>query len=82
MDIGYSDVQALRDELIKSQNLREFSVEEDLAARKELISEGLEIEGDLDLSSLDNTVRQLITEGVQTSATIDPQALIELYAEL
>lgn len=82
MDIGYSDVQALRDEMIKGLGLREFSVEEDLAARKEMISEGLEIEGDLDLSSLDNTVRQLITEGVSPSPTIDPSVLIKLYEEL
>lgn len=82
MDIGYSDVQALRDELIKSLNLREFSVEEDLAARKEALAEGLELETELDLSSLDNTVRQLITEGVAPSPTIDPTLLINLYEEL
>ena len=82
MDIGYSEVQQLRDEMIKGMNLREFSVEEDLAARKEAIAEGLELEGDLDMSSLDNTVRQLITEGVAPSATIDPGALIKLYEEL
>jgi hypothetical protein len=68
--------------MIKAMNLREFSVEEDLAARKEMISEGLDIEGDLDLSSLDNTVRQLITEGVNPSPTIDPSLLINLYEDL
>ena len=82
MDIGYSEVQQLRDEMIKGMGLREFSVEEDIIARKEMIAEGLEIEGDLDLSSLDNTVRQLISEGVKTTATIDPQVLIKLYEEL
>lgn len=82
MDIGYSDVQSLREEMIKSMSLREFSVEEDALARKEMISEGLDLENDLDLSSLDNTVRQLITEGVQPSPTIDPAALIKLYEEL
>lgn len=82
MDIGYSEVQQLRDEMIKGQRLREFSIEEDMIARKEMIAEGLEIEGDLDLSSLDNTVRQLILEGVKTTATIDPAVLIKLYEEL
>jgi len=82
MDIGYSEVQALRDEMLKGMGLREFSVEEDIVARKEMIAEGLEIEGDLDLSSLDNTVRQLISEGVKTTPTIDPQQLIKLYEEL
>ena len=82
VDIGYSDVQELREEMIKTLNLREFSVEEDVLARKEMITEGLDLDGELDLSSLDNTVRQLITEGVNPSPTIDPLALIKLYEEL
>jgi DNA repair exonuclease SbcCD nuclease subunit len=82
MDIGYSEVQSLRDEMLTSLSLREFSVEEDLQARKELLAEGLELEGDIDLTSLDNTVRKLINEGVAPSATIDPAVLISLYEEL
>jgi DNA repair exonuclease SbcCD nuclease subunit len=82
VDIGYSDVQALREEMIKSYNLREFSVEEDTQARKDMLSEGLELEAELDMSSLDNTVRQLINEGVQASPTIDPQTLVRMYEEL
>lgn len=81
-DIGYSDVQALREEMINTFSLREFSVEEDVAARKGMLSEGLELETELDMSSLDNTVRQLINEGVQQSPTIDPAALVRLYEEL
>ena len=69
-DIGYSDVQGLREEMISSYELREFSVEEDLAARKEMIAEGQELETELDMSSLDNTVRQLINEGVSPSPTM------------
>jgi len=82
MDIGYSEVQTLREEMIDTFSLREFSVEEDVALRKEMLSEGLELEHDLDTSSLDATVRQLITEGVQASATIDPGTLVKLYEEL
>lgn len=81
-DIGYSDVQALREEMIKTFELREFSVEEDIQARKEMLSEGLELETELDMSSLDNTVRQLINEGVSSSPTIDPNILVKLYEEL
>jgi hypothetical protein len=68
--------------MIKTFELREFSVEEDVLARKEMLSEGLELETELDTSSLDNTVRQLIIEGVSPSPTIDPAALIRLYEEL
>lgn len=82
MDVGYSEVQQLRDEMIKGFSLREFSVEEDIALRKGMIAEGLDLENDLDMSSLDNTVRQLIGEGVAPSATIDPAVLIKLYEEL
>jgi DNA repair exonuclease SbcCD nuclease subunit len=82
MDIGYSDVQALREEMLTGLQLREFSVEEDILARKELLSEGLELEGEIDLTSLDNTVRKLINEGVAPSPTIDPGTLIKLYEEL
>lgn len=81
-DIGYSDVQALREEMIKSFSLREFSVEEDAAARKEMLSEGQDLETELDVSSLDSTVRQLINEGVTPSATIDPNTLVRMYEEL
>jgi len=81
-DIGYSDVQALREEMIKSFSLREFSVEEDQALRKGMLSEGLELETELDTSSLDSTVRQLIIDGVQPSPTIDPAVLVRLYEEL
>lgn len=82
VDIGYSDVQALREEMVSTLQLREFSVEEDVLSRKSSLTEGLELESDLDLSSLDNTVRQLITEGVKETLTIDPKTLIKLYEEL
>ncbi len=81
-DIPYSDVQALREEMMTSFELREFSVEEDLASKKDSLSTGLEIDGDIDLSSLDSTVQQLINEGVSPTATIDPNYLVELYQSL
>ena len=81
-DIGYTDVQALRQEMMETFKLREFSVEEDVQARKEAISEGLEIEGEVDMSSLSDTVRKLINEGVAPSPTIDPATLVKLYEEL
>lgn len=81
-DIGYTEVQALRQEMLDTFKLREFSVEEDLQARKEAISEGLEIEGDVDMTSLNDTVRNLINEGVAPSPTIDPAQLVKIYEEL
>lgn len=81
-DVSYSDVQALREEMMNLYSLREFSVEEDLITKNESILSGVELEAELDTSSLDATVRQLIKEGVQATATIDPELLIQIYEEL
>ena len=81
-EVGYSDVQALREEMMETFKLREFSVEEDLQSKKDSIETGLNVDDELDLSSLDNTVRKLIHEGVSPTATIDPAFLVELFDEL
>jgi DNA repair exonuclease SbcCD nuclease subunit len=83
-DVGYSDVQALREEMMTNFSLREFSVEEDLQSKKDSLEAGLgdNDDDDLDLSSLDNTVRKLIIEGVSPTPTIDPEILVTLYEEL
>lgn len=81
-EVGYSDVQALREEMMSTFRLREFTVEEDIQSKKDAISEGMDLDDDLDLSSLDVTVRRLIHEGVAATATIDPKILVELYEEL
>ncbi len=81
-DIGYSEVQALREEMMSAYNLREFSVEEDTQSKKDAIIAGMEIDDDVDLSSLDNTVRQLIHEGVSGTATIDSNILVQMYEEI
>lgn len=81
-DIAYTDVQALREEMMSTFELREFSVEEDLQSKKDSMTEGLEVESEIDLASLDSTVRQLIHEGVSPTPTIDPAILVEMYEEL
>lgn len=82
VEASYSEVQSLRDELMKNLGLREFSVEEDLLARRELLEEGLEMDSDIDLASLNGTVKKLIKDGVAATGTIDPTFLVELYEEL
>lgn len=81
MDIGYSEVQALRNEILIESNLREFSVQDDNIAKQELLNNGLEIQED-DLSSLNDTVRQLIMEGVNSTSTINAEMLVNIYEEL
>lgn len=82
VEASYSEVQALRDELMKNLGLREFSVEEDVLARRELLEEGLEMDSEIDLASLNGTVKKLIKDGVAANGTIDPTFLVELYEEL
>lgn len=82
MDVGYSEVQQLREEMMETLSLREFSVEEDAQSKADSLTNGVDLEDDLDLSSLDNTVRQLIHEGVSATPTIDPNILVSLYEEI
>jgi DNA repair exonuclease SbcCD nuclease subunit len=81
IDIGYTDVQALKAEMIEAYQLREFVIEQDAVNQKQAISEGLEVEDDA-LDQLDNTVRQLIKDGVTPTATIDPNTLVTIFDEL
>lgn len=81
-DVSYSDVQALREEMMTTFELREFSVQEDIQSKQDAVMNGAELEGELDLSSLDSTVRQLIHEGVTPTPTIDPNFLVSLYEDL
>lgn len=80
VDIGYSEAQGLREELVKQLQLREFSLEENLTEKKDAIAgEGLE---DLDLSSLNDAVVKMIKSGISGTTTIDPDKLIEIYQQL
>lgn len=80
-DIGYSDAQTLREELIKQLALREFSLEENLSEKKDAIAGEDSLE-DLDLSSLDDAVIKMLQSGMQGITTIDPSKLIEIYQQL
>ena len=81
IDIGYSDAQTLREEMIKTVGLREFSLEENILERKEAIA-GDELIGDFDLSSLNDAVVKMLQTGISGTTTIDSDRLIEIYAQL
>lgn len=83
IEAGYTEVQALREEMIGTFNLREFFVEEDIQSKKDALEIGKETDDEsVDLSSLDVTVKQLIGEGVARTATIDPDLLVQIYENL
>lgn len=84
-EIKYSDVQLMKDEMLQTYNLREFSVQEDLNQSKSLLQDSAELDpsiSSLDTSSLDTIVRQLILQGVQPSPVISPEVLVSIYEEL
>lgn len=81
VDIGYSEAQALREEMIKQLGLREFSLEENLLEKREAIA-GEELLEDFDLSSLNDAVIKMLQTGISSTTTIDPNKLIEIYSRL
>jgi len=80
IDIGYSEAQSLREEMISSLGLREFSLEENVAERKEAIA-GEEME-DFDIGLLNDAVIKMLHAGVTGTTTINPSKLIEIYERL
>jgi DNA repair exonuclease SbcCD nuclease subunit len=81
VDIAYSDAQALKDEMVKTLGLREFSLEENLAERKDMIA-GQDGEIEFDFASLNEAVISMLKSGVTGTATIDPEKLVEIYSSL
>ena len=79
-EIGYSDAQALREELVKGLNLREFSLEENYQEKKDAI--GADLQDEFDLSSLNDAVIKMIETGMTATSTIEPKKLTEIYATL
>ena len=82
IDINYSDAQALREEMVKTLNLREFILEENYQEKKDAI--GADLQDDFDLSSLNDAVIKMIKSGMSSTSTtsIEPAKLIEIYETL
>lgn len=85
IDISYLEAQTLRDEFIKTFNLREFTIEE--SSEKQNALEGTldeEMENDIDnlnLGSVDEMVISLLGT-IEDMNSIDPKKLIEIYRSL
>lgn len=79
-DIGYSDAQSLREEMVKALNLREFVLEENYQEKKDAI--GGDLQDDFDLSSLKDAVVKMIKTGMTATSTIEVDKLVEIYETL
>ena len=83
VDVTYSEAQTLKAEFLELYKLREFSLEENAKEQQAAVAEtALEELEELDLSQLDETVMKLIETGVQSTTSIYPSYLVELYKEL
>lgn len=82
VDISYSEAQALREDFTKEFNLREFSLEEDAAEKKDAIAGDDEAVDDFDLSSLNDAVIEMLRTGITGTTTIEPERLIAIYSQL
>lgn len=83
VDISYSEAQSLKAEFLELYKLREFSLEENSREQQASLEETAMAELDeLDLSSLNETVKKLIEAGVQATTNIDPKKLIIEYEAL
>lgn len=81
INIAYTEAQALREEMIKQLELREFSLEENIQERKDAIA-GDDQLGEFDLSLLNEAVIKMIQTGITKSATINPERLVGIYETL
>jgi DNA repair exonuclease SbcCD nuclease subunit len=82
LDMSYSEAQSFKKEVIELFGLRELSLEENAKERQESIEDSMAELEDLDLGTLDETVKNLIGMGVQATTTINPVYLEQLYDEL
>jgi len=81
VDVAYSEVQILREELIKQLSLREFSLEENINEKKDAL-EGEELTDNFDFSCLNDAVIKMLQSGISNTSTIDAARIIELYTQL
>jgi DNA repair exonuclease SbcCD nuclease subunit len=80
-DIGYSEAQQLKEEMVKQLQLREFVLEENAYEKQDAL-EGDDVIDEFDFTSLNDAVIKMIKTGITATSTIEPQMLIEVYNRL
>jgi DNA repair exonuclease SbcCD nuclease subunit len=79
LDITYNEAQILKEEFLKTYNLREFIIEENIEEKKEALEGDNNI--DINISNIDEMVETLLTKVTDTT-TISSNTLIEIYKKL
>lgn len=80
-EIAYSEAQSIKEEMIRSMNLREFSLEENLVGKKELL-EGDAEQLEFELVNLNDAVITMLSTKVPATGNIDPTRLVNIYEQL
>lgn len=81
IDVTYQEAQVLKEEFVKAYQLREFSIEENVDEKKDILTGDVEDEEDISLGSIDQMVQSLLQK-VQGTTTIVPAKLVEIYNTL
>lgn len=81
IDIGYSEAQGIKDEMLKQLELREFSLEENSTEKAAALAGEGTIDN-FDISSLNDAVISMLRTKVVGTSTIEPARLIDIYNQL
>lgn len=85
MEITYTEAQVLRDEFVKLYQLREFIIKENALEKENALGGNedlLEDMSEIDAASLRDSVRTLLSTGIQNTTTINTSTLISIWDEL
>ena len=78
-DVTYSEAQELKQAISESYKLREFTLEES-ADKQDALEDG--DAGDITHESIDETVIELLRNGLTEMSTIDPDRLVGIYQRI
>jgi DNA repair exonuclease SbcCD nuclease subunit len=79
MQLPYTEVQHIRQEMIDIFSLRDFTVEEEAIAKQDILEQTLDVEFS---GNLHTEIKTMIRQGVLGANTVDNEFLVELYEEL
>lgn len=79
MEVPYSEVQHIRQEMIDIFCLRDFTVEEETTVKKDILEQELDVNFSGNLAT---EIATMIRQGVVGANTVNNEYLVELYNEL
>lgn len=82
-EISYSEAQLIKKEFMEIYELREFILEQNTRELQETLSEvAIKELDDMDLNSIDESIKKLIVDGIDKGGLICPVKLVEIYGDI